>query len=422
MSVFSQLKQQLNEQLLQLQPIQGWIQLQASVSLADENLSLLNWLKTQASYFPHFFLEKRDQVQTIATAGQALLFSSLEEAQAFISQTNLTLVGGIQFEGQCKFVLPRLMLVKDQKKLTAYLTLNGEEQAVDLENLFADRKDAKTDLAENTLLSTQTICSFEQWENNITQAIEQIKKGAMRKVVLANATQLCVEKAISAYDLLAQSQEINLGCYHFLWAEKEDYIFVGSTPERLYHRQGNLLFTEALAGTVAVAEDETQTEKNAAWLLQDAKNIYENQLVVEDIEAHLKEYVSEFEVSSPEIKRLHNVQHLRRCIKAVLKPEVLDNDCLRQIHPTAAVAGLPRMVAKQFIATHEPFTRNWYAGTLGMLNQEEAEFCVMLRSALIQENQITLYAGAGIVEDSEPVSEWHEIERKSQALAKLLPA
>nr|WP_314739962.1 isochorismate synthase [uncultured Haemophilus sp.] len=421
MSVFSQLKQQLNEQLSQLQPIQGWIQLQASVHLTDENPSLLNWLKTQNQHFPHFFLEKRDEQQTIATLGQNLIFSTLEQAQIFVSQTNFTLVGGIQFEGQCRFVLPRLMLVKESQKMTAYLTLNSQEQAGDFEGFFANLCDEKANGSQvNVCLNTQSACTFEQWQTNIQQAISDIKAGKMRKVVLANATQLRFEKAISAYDLLEQSREVNLGCYHFLWAEKADYAFVGSTPERLYHRKGNQLFTEALAGTVAVSEDAWQTEQNANWLLNDAKNIYENQLVVEDIEAHLKEYVNEFQVFEPEIKRLNNVQHLRRRIEAKLKVEVQDSDCLRQIHPTAAVAGLPRMPAKQFIATHEPFTRHWYAGTLGLFNQAEAEFCVTLRSALIEDNLVTLYAGAGIVEESEPVSEWQEIERKSQAMAKLL--
>lgn len=420
MSVFSQLKQQLNEQLLQLQPIQGWIQLQASVNLAAENPSLLTWLKTQNQHFPHFFLEKRDEQQIIATLGQDLTFSTLEQAQIFVSQTNFTLVGGIQFEGQCRFVLPRLMLVKEQEKLTAYLTLNSEEQAVNLTDLFANDDMAPLNESKNHRLSTQPACTFEQWQTNIQQAISDIKARKMRKVVLANATKLHFEKAVSAYDLLEQSREVNLGCYHFLWVENEKSAFVGSTPERLYHRKGDQLFTEALAGTVAVTEDAVQTEKNANWLLNDAKNIYENQLVVEDIEAHLKEYVNEFQVFEPEIKRLNNVQHLRRRIEVKLKAEVQDSDCLRQIHPTAAVAGLPRMAAKQFIATHEPFTRHWYAGTLGLLNTQEAEFCVTLRSALVEGNQITLYAGAGIVEESEPVSEWHEIERKSQAMAKLL--
>ncbi|RDF11224.1 isochorismate synthase [Haemophilus paraphrohaemolyticus] len=419
MSVFTQLKQQLSEQLSQLQLTQEWIQLKADVDLLAEESSLLGWLKSQNQHFPHFFFEKRDENQTIATIGAVETFSSLEEAQAFVQSSSLSLVGGIQFEGLCQFVLPRLILVKNSQKLTAYLTLNISEQAVDFTDFFAEP--SRSSLIQNhQILSPQPACTFEQWKANIEQAIIQIKSGDLRKVVLANATQLTFENHISAYDLVEQSREINLGCYHFLWAENAQNAFIGSTPERLYYRKGNQLFTEALAGTVAVSDNPIETEKNAQWLLKDTKNIYENQLVVEDIEAHLNTYVEAFEVHSPEIKRLHNVQHLRRRIEAILKADVLDQDCLRQIHPTAAIAGLPRAKATQFIAKNEPFKRGWYAGTLGIFNPQEAEFCVTLRSAKIEHNQITLYAGAGIVKESEPVSEWQEIERKSQALAKLL--
>ena len=419
MSVFTQLKQQLSEQLSQLQLAQEWIQLKADVDLLAEESSLLGWLKSQNQHFPHFFFEKRDENQTIATIGAVETFSSLEEAQAFVQSNSLSLVGGIQFEGLCQFVLPRLMLVKNSQKLTAYLTLNISEQAVDFTEIFAEQGTAFF-VQNHQILPPQPACTFEQWKANIEQAIIQIKSGDLRKVVLANATQLTFENHISAYDLVEQSREINLGCYHFLWAENAQSAFIGSTPERLYYRKGNQLFTEALAGTVSVSDNPIETEQNAQWLLKDAKNIYENQLVVEDIEAHLNTYVEAFEVHSPEIKRLHNVQHLRRRIEAILKADVLDQDCLRQIHPTAAIAGLPRAKATQFIAKNEPFKRGWYAGTLGIFNLQEAEFCVTLRSAKIEHNQITLYAGAGIVAESESVSEWQEIERKSQALAKLL--
>ena len=419
MSVFTQLEQQLSEQLSQLQSTQEWIQLTAEVNLSVEESLLLGWLKSQNHHFPHFFFEKRDENQTIATIGAVKTFSSLEEAQIFVQSTSLSLVGGIQFEGRCQFVLPRLMLVKNSQKLTAYLTLNLSEQVVDFTEFFTELN-STSPVQNYQILAPQSACTFEQWKANIEQAIIQIKSGDLRKVVLANATQLTFENLISAYDLVEQSRTINLGCYHFLWAENAQNAFVGSTPERLYYRKGNQLFTEALAGTVAVSDNPIETEQNAQWLLKDAKNIYENLLVVEDIEEHLNAYVEVFEVHLPEIKRLHNVQHLRRRIEAILKADVLDQDCLRQIHPTAAVAGLPRAKAKQFIAQNEPFKRGWYAGTLGIFNPQEAEFCVTLRSAKIEHNQITLYAGAGIVKESEPVSEWQEIERKSQALAKLL--
>ncbi len=429
MSIFSQLKQQLSEQLAKQASQQGLIELQASVCLSDENVAFLAGLNAQKNIYPHFFLKNRDRDQTITALGAVKTFQQLETAQTFIQQTRFPLIGGLQFEGKCYFVLPRLKLVKEQQNLTAYfyLDLSAEtSQAVNFDDYFAPFLAEQNELAPlsrpfaNKLIDRKTACDFEGWQANINKAINEIQAQHFSKVVLANAICLTFDKPISAYELLEQSQKINLGCYHFLWAENSETAFVGSTPERLYLRQARNLYTEALAGTVAVTEDLAQTEQNAQWLLNDTKNVYENQLVVDDITRHLEDCVEHIEIGKAEIKRLHNVQHLRRKIQAVLKPTISDSECLIRIHPTAAVAGLPRAKAKQFIAENEPFTRGWYAGTLGIWGENEAEFCVTLRSAQIKQNQVTLYAGAGIVQDSEPLSEWQEIERKSQALAKLL--
>ncbi|STQ68554.1 Menaquinone-specific isochorismate synthase [Hafnia alvei] len=120
-----------------------------------------------------------------------------------------------------------------------------------------------------------------------------------------------------------------------------------------------------------------------------------------------------------EIIRLRKVQHLRRPIHATLV-QSNDADCLSRLQPTAAVAGLPREPARQFIMQDEPFDRGWYAGSAGYLAQDQAEFAVALRSALIEHDHIHLYAGAGIVAGSDPEQEWLEIENKAAGLRTLL--
>lgn len=424
MLIFNQLKQELSESYYRTEKKQGLIAIQASVPLSEAHFSLLGWLKAQKNSYPHFFLQYRETDQTIATLGTLKQFNSLEAAQAFIEQHHLPLVGGLQFEGNTQFILPQATLVKNSQNLTAcfyFDTEHFEQQAVVFEQFLAHFEQiADLTLNENRLLSLSAASSVEQWTANINKAVSAIQQGKFRKVVMANATTLGFEQPLCPYALLEKSRHTNLGCYHFLWAESADVAFVGSTPERLYQRQGNQFFTEALAGTAAVTASEVQTELNAQWLLSDPKNIYENQLVVDDIENNLADCVSDFEVAEAKIKRLHNVQHLRRQIQATLKVNISDSDCLHRIHPTAAVAGLPRHQAKRFIAENEHFTRHWYAGTLGVMSKENAEFCVTLRSALLARNNITLYAGAGIVAGSDPQSEWQEIKRKSQGIAKLL--
>ncbi|MDD0823528.1 isochorismate synthase [Mannheimia sp. AT1] len=424
MLIFNQLKQELTESYNRIGYQQGLITIQASVVLSEDTFPLLAWLKAQKNSYPHFYLNYRDTDQTIATVGILRQFNTLETAQNFIEQQNLPLVGGLQFEGNAQFILPQYSLVKNQQNLTACFYFdsdNFEQQAVVFQQFLANLgKTAELRLEKNSLCSTTSASNYENWQQNIEKAISAIKQNQFQKVVLANATALTFEQPISAYDLLAKSEKTNLGCYHFLWAESEEVAFIGSTPERLYQRREQQFLTEALAGTAAVTASEIQTELNAQWLLSDPKNIYENQLVVDDIENNLKHCVTDFDVSEAKIKRLHNVQHLRRTIQATLQDNISDSHCLSKIHPTAAVAGLPRPNATQFISENEPFKRYWYAGTLGVMSQVSSEFCVTLRSALIARNSITLYAGAGIVEGSDPQSEWQEIKRKSQGMAKLL--
>lgn len=422
MSIFSKLVAQIHTQLAAITVTHDIVELCAEIHDEAED-NLLAWLKAQR-HFPQSFWQSRDKSITYATVGKVKSFEQLALAQAFSQQYGFRLFGGLQFEGQCCFILPRLVLAKSAHKLTACLYLDAANLAIEkatcAELLAQFEQIATFSLQDNLLLETHTATSFNQWQHNVAQAIGTITQQQVRKVVLANATTLTFQKPICSYDLLFASQQENRGCYHFLWADQANCCFIGSSPERLYQRKGSLLRTEALAGTVAVTEDVGQTERNGLWLLSDQKNIHENQLVVDDIRQQLASYVSEFEVSELGLKRLHNVQHLRRHIQVRLQPMITDSDCLSRIHPTAAVAGLPRASALPFIQQYEGFSREWYAGTLGSFTPQQAEFCVTLRSAKIVDNQITLYAGAGIVLGSDAQSEWEEIERKRLALGRFL--
>ncbi|QLB21088.1 isochorismate synthase [Vespertiliibacter pulmonis] len=423
MSLFTELKQKLSQQLDRLPNEQaGLIELKAKVTLENRNLeiNLLSWLKGQST-FPQYFWQSRDQQLTFATIGTVIQFDEISHAQHFSQQTGFRLFGGIKFEGQCHFILPRLVLTKKSDQLTACLYVNPQEKSKYIE--LIDQLEYCSNVHSifpTHILSSNKVSDFPRWEDLLQNAIQAIKQQQFCKVVLANATTLTVEEPISAYDLLTASQQKNTGCYHFLWAENANSTFIGSSPECLYQRNGRQLQTEALAGTVAVTQDLNQTEHNRLWLLNDKKNIHENQLVVDDIQQHLQDCCDDISINEIEIKKLHNVQHLRRKIQATLHPTINDADCLTRIHPTAAVAGLPRSKALAFISYNEGFTRGWYAAAFGSFSQHSSEFCVALRSGLVSNNQITFYAGAGIVEDSQAQSEWQEIERKALALASLL--
>ena len=259
----------------------------------------------------------------------------------------------------------------------------------------------------------------EGWCRLIDQATQAIRDGAFSKVVLARATDLVFCGAPNASALMAASRRVNFSCYHFYMAFDAQRTFLGSSPERLWRRRGTALRTEALAGTVAAHDDAATATRLGDWLMHDDKNQRENSLVVEDICQRLQGLTHTLDVLPAEIVRLRKVQHLRRCIQAELNVAD-DTRCLLQLQPTAAVAGLPRAQALDFIDRFEPFTREWYAGSAGYLSRRQSEFCVTLRSAKVEGDTVRLYAGAGIIDGSDPEQEWQEIENKAAGLRALL--
>ncbi|CCJ85307.1 Menaquinone-specific isochorismate synthase [Cronobacter dublinensis 582] len=136
---------------------------------------------------------------------------------------------------------------------------------------------------------------------------------------------------------MAASRRANRDCYHFYLAFSAHEAFLGSSPERLWRRQGLALDTEALAGTVENHPDDAQAHERAAWLFGDDKNRRENALVVDDICGRLKPIADDIHTEAPQVVRLRRVQHLRRVIRArLLTPD--DTACLRQLQPLYRVS------------------------------------------------------------------------------------
>ncbi len=385
-----------------------------------DKVDLLAWLKSQSAY-PQFYLHFRDEEKALAAIGAVQSFSQLNLAQEFIEESGFPLVGGLQFQGTAQFVLPKILVEQDEKGALVSFFVKDEQSANDIlahlktfENITA-----LSVLPKQIPLHTEPRANERTWCDWVNQALVEIKSGELTKIVLANETTFHLKQAINAYDFLAESEKQNQGCYHFLWAENPYSVFVGSTPERLFAREYNLLLTEALAGTASVSENEEETQSQANWLLNDEKNLKENWLVVEDISQNLRKQVESFDVSNVELKPLRKVQHLIRKIRANLTAHYADVNILKAIHPTAAVAGLPQQQAKMILSEIETFDRGWYAGTLGVMSEACSEFCVAIRSAFIEAHRIRVFAGAGIVAGSQPLEEWKEIERKAAGLISL---
>ncbi|NIF30942.1 isochorismate synthase MenF [Enterobacter sp. Cy-643] len=397
------------------------------VTLSDAS-DPLAWLTAQTQY-PQFYWQQRNGNEEVAALGALLSFSALEDAQAFLQshpeQPFLRVWGLNAFDPSHGFLfLSRLEWRRVGGEAFLWLHLYSKtslkQDALAAAAFIGQLLPAKLLPQLNLKCLGEThLPEQTEWHRLVDRVVSAISQKALDKVVLARATDLAFSSPVSAAGFMAASRRVNLNCYHFLMAFDAKNAFLGSSPERLWRRIDDALRTEALAGTVANHPDDAQAAKLGQWLLKDDKNQRENMLVVEDICQRLQAAVGALDVLPPQVMRLRKVQHLRRCIWTQLKRQD-DALCLKQLQPTAAVAGLPRELARGFIAVNEPFEREWYAGSAGYLSRHQTEFCVALRSAKVSHTGVRLYAGAGIVAGSVAAEEWQEIENKAAGLKTLL--
>lgn len=408
---------------------------QFSYSLQKQpDTGLLEWLSAQPCY-PKFYWQQRNGHDEAAVCGDAYAFGDMQQAQAFIRQHRdipdlhiwgLNAFNGADAGGRAAnaLFLPRIELCRSGTtywlRCTLFSAVSLREEARRT-RLFLRSLVASHALPPimSRVVQHQHLPAEPQWNQLINRALKGIEQQQFDKVVLARKTTLTLSQPLNACAFLAASRAVNHHCYHFMLAFTPQQAFLGSSPERLFLRDHTELFTEALAGTVANHPDLQKARELGEWLLNDGKNQRENLLVVDDICQRLQGGAHSLDVMPAEILRLRKVQHLRRSIHGELTGAD-DAGCLQRLQPTAAVAGLPRQAAREFIAGHEPFDREWYAGSAGYLSTEQSEFTVALRSAAVKGHHLELYAGAGIVAGSDAAQEWQEIENKAAGLRTLL--
>ncbi|MDV7104000.1 isochorismate synthase [Vibrio sp. TH_r3] len=406
------------------------------------NVACIDWLEAQP-HFPKFYWQSRDLREEVVALGKVHTFSEPAPAYTILGE-NQRIWGGKSFASSLQSAanptesLPR-PTEKNSKGLSAYFFL-PQIELVRFDNQWslcvnlADSKAAIINALQRLSVHASPLpvieCQVEsvdhcpnehKWYSQIDDVLMKIRQNQFKKVVLARKTTVELDSAVSAAQLLKSSWIENKHSFHFLFALDESQAFIGSTPERLYSRNGQELETEALAGTIGRGNNQQKDSELANWLTNDRKNLTENQYVVDDIIDRLSPYSHSIDVQTDaRLVQLRKVQHLKRNIQAHLKQGINGVQLLSALQPTAAVAGLPREAAIRYIHDHEPFSRGWYSGSMGYISHQKAEFCVAIRSAFVAENELHLYAGAGIVEGSQADVEWNELDKKMATLLSLL--
>jgi isochorismate synthase len=259
------------------------------------------------------------------------------------------------------------------------------------------------------------------YEEAVQRAVERIRSGALDKVVLAREVRVHAPGPIDPAPVLDALRAAFPGCYCYCVGTPE-LALIGASPELLVRRDGERAQTVALAGTTRRSADPAVDDHLGEQLLRSDKDRTEQAIVTDRIERAL-DPVSLWVAAAdqPALVKVQNVQHLATPIRAQLADPVPTLELAGRLHPTPAVGGEPNAVAQPLIPALEGLDRGWYAGAIGWTDlAEDGELCVALRCALLRGNLARLYAGCGIVADSDPAAELAETEVKLQALLPLL--
>jgi isochorismate synthase len=268
--------------------------------------------------------------------------------------------------------------------------------------------------------------SSTDYENAVGQAVRAIEKGVFQKVVLSRYQQFTLSQAPSVTAWFEQLCEAYPRAFvSLVFLPERNQIWLGASPETLVSFDAKGIFrTVSLAGTQSAtdADGDLIAVKHASWT---QKEIEEQAFVSRYVVSCFKKIrVREFVEEGPKTVVAGNLMHLRTDFlvdtQAIGFPEMA-TVMLDLLHPTSAVCGMPKAEAQAFIDACEGYDRELYSGYWGPINVDGASHLfVNLRCLKLTEQTVTLYAGAGITEDSLPSKEKRETDLKMQTLLRVL--
>jgi len=260
-----------------------------------------------------------------------------------------------------------------------------------------------------------------EWIRMVEWALDAIDDDTLDKVVLARRVALDLGTALDPFLVTRRLQSTAPNCFHFAIRPAGSATFVGASPERLFCRSGDRVESEAVAGTRSRGDTPEADLALRQELLNSPKERREHAFVQRAIHSDLDALCVSMEApDAPGDLALSRRRHLHAPITGRLHPDACTIDLIEALHPTPAVGGVPRDAALRAIRSREPFDRGWYAGPVGWIGSNSADFAVAIRSGLIQDARLALFSGAGIVDGSVPEREWEEIEQKIADFAAIM--
>jgi len=412
-----------------------------------EPIDLLSWLHNQSHEHKVYWSDRNAQFE-MAGIGiahclkgeKAIDYTSIfENLEDRLSSDNphLRYYGGFNFNdskaddqwrsfGTYHFSVPQFEIYKEEQKI--FFAFNIDIQNINKEDINHILQNLeKIDFNESThyrkvpqIIGRKDIPDNDNWKQIFKDL--KTKEGSFQfeKIVLARKSIFSFDVSIRPSALIKHLKDKTPNCYHFCYQTNEHTAFLGASPEQLYKKVHNNIESEAIAGTVQRGESESEDNKLAQELLKSDKNAREHRYVVNSIKKALGALCSTFEADNNfSLLSLKEGHHLITRFRGKLLEQTDNGKIVSSLHPTPAVCGIPVDQVSKAIKTIEPFSRGWYAAPIGYVGNDTTEFAVAIRSGLVHENTLSLFAGAGIVEGSCADEEYNEIEAKMSRFLKV---
>ena len=278
----------------------------------------------------------------------------------------------------------------------------------------------KTSEQEAFMASASAVNEWEKWNALASKALAHLSDGRMEKLVLSRAYSFDVKATIVWSTLLNKLFKRFPDCYLF-FIKKNNSIFFGSSPEMFLKVSGNIAEVESVAGSAARGEKSESDYELEKSLRTSEKNHQEHLFVSDFISDILIKYSNNVRIiEEKQIRKLDNIQHLITRISAELNSKENLFELIDSLFPTPAVGGVQKESAMNLIRELESHDRGLYSGLVGLADfKGNCELAVSIRSALVRENKVTAFAGAGLVKNSDPQEEFLETNLKLNTILSL---
>ena len=344
-----------------------------------------------------------------ATEAQAFLDSLQVDDRVQASGSGPVLLGAIPFHSNDEhdFILPHVSLTK---------SINGRAWVTTVDDAEPNFVTPTEPPASAASYSVHPGISVDHYLEAVKQARDAVRNGSITKAVIARDIVITASAPIDVYAVLLRLRSSFGSSYRYLIDN-----FIGASPELLVAVDNGAISSHPLAGTAPRTGDPQSDSALAEKLLSSEKNQIEHRVVIDMVHDTLLPFCSYLDWQpEPSVMQVANVQHLGTLMQGMLsKPFMHILDAAIMLSPTPALGGFPKQEALNLIKQYEGIDRGRYGGAVGWFDQKgNGAFAVAIRCAQLSPDRTSarLFAGGGIVADSEPAAELAETQAKFQAM------